>query len=100
MIRVEVLYAEAASQARYVLRLPQGSTVEEAIRASGVLQAFPNLDLETNRVGIFAKLVMLDTVLQEGDRVEIYRPLIIDPKEARRARGGSGFKRKQGQILK
>ena len=99
MISVEVLYAEAENQARYALQLPRGSTVEEAIRISGVLQAFPTLDLQTNRVGIFAKSVGLDTVLQEGDRVEIYRPLIVDPKEARRARGGSGFQRKR-QILR
>ena len=66
------------------LVLPLGSTVEQAIYQSGLLNQFPNLDL--NSVGIFSKPVSLDTKLNSFDRIEIYHPLLIDPKEARRRR--------------
>ena len=68
------------------LTMPEGSTLHEAIRQGGVLVAMPEIDLATCRVGVYGKLTTLDTVLQEGDRVEIYRPLIADPKESRRRR--------------
>lgn len=85
-VRVEVAYATPARQAVKVLVLPVGSTVEAAIRASGLLTEFPEIDLAVNRVGVFGELVALDAVLDGGERVEIYRPLIADPKEARRRR--------------
>jgi putative ubiquitin-RnfH superfamily antitoxin RatB of RatAB toxin-antitoxin module len=68
------------------LRVPAGTTIEQAIAISGVLQEAPEVDLATMQVGIYAKKKTLDTVLREHDRVEIYRPLIADPKHARRRR--------------
>jgi putative ubiquitin-RnfH superfamily antitoxin RatB of RatAB toxin-antitoxin module len=75
------------------LNLPPGSTVGEAIRACGLLARCPEIDLANNRVGIFGRLVQLDTPLRAGDRVEIYRPLNSDPKEARRRRATAGRRR-------
>ncbi len=85
-MRVEVLYATAARQAVYALVLERGATVREAIERSGVLAAFPEIDLARNRVGIHGRLVALTAVLREDDRVEILRPLQADPKESRRRR--------------
>ncbi|MFI9651165.1 RnfH family protein [Guyparkeria halopsychrophila] len=64
----------------------EGATVEEAIRRSGILERFPEIDLSKQKVGVFAKVAPLSQVLREWDRVEIYRPLIADPKAARRQR--------------
>lgn len=86
MMRVEVVYALAHRQALYELELAHGQTLQVAVEASGVLADFPEIDLRRNRVGIHAKLATLDTPLRDGDRVEIYRPLAADPKEARRRR--------------
>jgi len=85
-IRVEVAYAKPEEQVIIPIDVPVGTTLEEAIRVSGILEQFPEIDLNKNRTGIFGKLAGLDTVLRERDRVEIYRPLIADPKEARRKR--------------
>jgi putative ubiquitin-RnfH superfamily antitoxin RatB of RatAB toxin-antitoxin module len=90
MMRVEVVYALAQRQALYEVHLAPGQTVQEAVEASGVLAEFPEIDLHRNRVGIHAKLATLGTPLRDGDRVEIYRPLIADPKEARRRRAEQG----------
>ena len=87
--RVEVVYATPSRQARYPLRIAPGATVDDAIRASGVLEAFPEIDLARNRVGVFGRLVRPDQALRDGDRVEIYRPLTADPKEARRKRAAT-----------
>ena len=86
LLEVEVVYATPERQARYVLRMEEGATLSDAIRASGVLEAFPEIDLVRNRVGIHGTLAKASQVLRDGDRVEIYRPLSADPKEARRAR--------------
>jgi putative ubiquitin-RnfH superfamily antitoxin RatB of RatAB toxin-antitoxin module len=86
MPRVEVAYATPARQCVYVLEVAAGATVREAIDASGVLAAFPEIDLDRNRVGIRGRLVTLETPLGDDDRVEILRPLRADPKEARRRR--------------
>ena len=75
------------------LRLPSGSTVGDAIRACGLLAQRNEIDMNRNRVGIFGRLVQLDSPLRDGDRVEIYRPLNADPKEVRRRRAASGKKR-------
>ncbi len=83
---VEVVYATRARQEVRTVRLPVGSVVEQAIRRSGLLAEFPEIDLTANRVGVYGEPVELDTILEGGERVEIYRPLIIDPKEARRKR--------------
>ncbi len=85
-VQIEVAYALGKKQVQLHVRLPDGATVEEAIHHSGILTQFPEIDLASNKVGIFSKLVKLDETVRDGDRVEIYRPLIADPKEARRQR--------------
>ena len=85
-IEVEVAYAAPRQQVAKTLTLPAGSSVEQAILASGVLEAFPEIDLTRQRVGVFGEFLRLDDRLQGGERVEIYRALIADPKEARRRR--------------
>jgi uncharacterized protein len=85
-LRVEVVYAAPERQTCYALRVGEGASVADAIRESGVLEAFPEIDLARNRVGIHGKLVRPDQLLRDGDRIEIYRPLSADPKEARRKR--------------
>ncbi|HEU4851414.1 MAG TPA: RnfH family protein [Telluria sp.] len=84
--RVRVCYATAASEVWREVEVEQGATLEQAIRGCGILEAVPGIDLATQPVGIYAKKKSLDTVLREHDRIEIYRPLIADPKETRRAR--------------
>ncbi len=86
MMRIEIAYAKAQEQVIVSLEIEEGSTAETAIRQSGLLRRFPEIDLKKNKVGIFGKVCKLEQTLREGDRVEIYRPLIADPKEARRAR--------------
>jgi putative ubiquitin-RnfH superfamily antitoxin RatB of RatAB toxin-antitoxin module len=83
---IEVCYASDAVQFLRALSIPAGTTIEQAIAISGVLQEVPEIDLATMAVGVYAKKKTLDTVLREHDRVEIYRPLIADPKHARRRR--------------
>ena len=85
-IAVEVCYASDAVQFLRALRVPAGATIEQAIALSGVLQAAPEIDPATMQVGVYARKQSLDTVLRQHDRVEIYRPLIADPKNARRRR--------------
>jgi len=85
-ITVELIYIEPTSQNSLKFDVDKGSNIEQAIRRSGLLEKFPELDLSVNKVGIFNKIQQLDTVLQSGDRIEIYRALQIDPKEARRRR--------------
>jgi hypothetical protein len=95
-ILVEVAYARPDQQVLLPVRLPPGATVGEAIRRSGVLERFPEIDLTRNKVGIWSKLSKLDTPLRDRDRVEIYRPLIADPKEVRRKRAEEGKAMKKG----
>ncbi|MDA8127100.1 MAG: RnfH family protein [Betaproteobacteria bacterium] len=95
-INIEVVYALPHEQRLLRVRLAEGATVEDAIRQSGVLDAFPDIDLAKNKVGIFSKLVKLDEKLRDKDRVEIYRPLIADPKEVRRKRAEEGKVTKKG----
>ena len=85
-IPVEVAYAKPDHQMIIPLQVKPGTTLIEAIKLSGILEQFPEIDLETNKFGIFSKASEADTVLREKDRVEIYRPLIADPKESRRRR--------------
>ena len=89
LIRVVVAYAGRDHQVLRRLDVAPGSTLADAISVSGVLRDFAEIDLARNRVGIFGRLARLDAPLCEGDRVEIYRPLTADPKEARRRRAGS-----------
>ena len=83
-LSIEVVYALPGRQVLRRVALPEGSSVEDAIRASGLLGEF--LEIDPARVGIHGKPVSLDTALRDRDRVELYRPLRIDPKEARRTR--------------
>ncbi|AUH02063.1 RnfH family protein [Prodigiosinella confusarubida] len=85
-LHVEVVYALPDRQYLRSLTLEDGSTVEQAVVASGLLELRPDIDLSINKVGIYSRPVRLTDVLSEGDRVEIYRPLIADPKELRRQR--------------
>ena len=85
-LSVEVCYALAGEQTLIALELPVGATLQQAIDASGILQRFPSIDLSTQKVGVFGKLKPLDTVLADHDRVEIYRPLLVDPKVSRQRR--------------
>lgn len=89
-IRVEVAYARPDCQLILAVEAEPGISIGEAIRLSGVLDEFPEIDLEQQKVGVFGKAAKLDAVLSDGDRVEIYRPLIADPKEARRKRAAEG----------
>lgn len=86
-IEVEVVYALPAAQKLLTVRVGADATVLQAIRESGVLEGYPDIDPTRMSVGVFGKRVALDTRLRAGDRVEIYRPLTVDPKEARRRRG-------------
>ena len=83
---IEVAYALPSEQVLISLDVEQGTTVEQAINLSGVLEKFPEIDLTKNKFGIFGKATKGDEVLRDKDRVEIYRPLIADPKESRRKR--------------
>lgn len=85
-IRVEVVYALPGRQTLLEAELDAGTTVARAIVQSGILERHPEIDLERNAVGIFGRVVRPDAVLRDRDRVEIYRPLPADPKEARRRR--------------
>ena len=86
LIDVEVAYAKPEHQEIVALKMPEGSTVEQAILASNLLNRFPEIDEADLKAGIFGCVCRLDQPLRQGDRVEIYRPLIHDPKEARRQR--------------
>ena len=85
-IHVQVCYARPGMQVLRDLTVVAGATLQDAIAESGILAEFPEIDFITGRVGIYGKLKPLDTLLREHDRIEIYRPLIADPKESRRKR--------------
>mgnify|MGYP000193373424 CR=1 FL=1 len=86
MIHVEVAYAREDVQVILGLAVRQGTTLEQAISQSGILDRFPEIDPDKNKVGIFGKISKRDAILRENDRVEIYRPLLVDPKASRRKR--------------
>lgn len=85
-ISVEVVYALPEKQYLQKVSLAEGATVEQAIAASGIMKLRPEIDLTSNKVGIWSRAVKLQDEVHEGDRVEIYRPLIADPKALRRQR--------------
>ena len=89
-IKVEVCYALPARQELATVSLPEGATLLQALEASGLLEKYPEIDLKKNKFGVFAKLSKPDAVLRDRDRVEIYRPLIADPKEVRKQRAAEG----------
>jgi putative ubiquitin-RnfH superfamily antitoxin RatB of RatAB toxin-antitoxin module len=84
LISVEVAYALPDEQVILYLDTPTDSTVEEVIKRSGILESYPQIDLSTDKVGIFGKMCKLTSTLRDKDRIEIYRKLIADPKESRR----------------
>ncbi len=96
LISVEVVYPLPQKQEIFSVNLPPGATVREAIESSGVLARYPEIDLAKSKLGVFAKLAKPDSVLRDRDRVEIYRPLIADPKEVRKQRAAEGKVMKKG----
>ena len=96
MMTVEVAHARADKQVILPVEVPVGATIEQAIQQSGILDLFPEIDLAKSKVGVFAKLSKATAELNPGDRVEIYRPLIADPKEVRRKREAEGKRMKKG----
>lgn len=87
---MSVIHAEPTHAFLVQLSLPRGATVADAIERSGIRHARPDIEISGDRVGIFSRKASLDATLHDGDRVEIYRPLKIDPKEARRKRARRG----------
>jgi putative ubiquitin-RnfH superfamily antitoxin RatB of RatAB toxin-antitoxin module len=85
-VRVEVAFARPDEQVLLELELAAGATVRDAVRASGLVERFPEIDPDEGPFGIFSRACGPGRVLRAGDRVEIYRPLQVDPKEARRLR--------------
>ena len=83
-MNIGVCYANAEQQVWLRLEVPEQSRVEEAIKHSGILERFPEIDLASQKVGIFGKMVKLDSLIQPGDRIEIYRPIIADLKTVKR----------------
>ncbi|WBM71602.1 RnfH family protein [Buttiauxella sp. WJP83] len=92
-ITVEVVYALPEKQYLLKVRVAEGTTVEQVITKSGILELRTDIDLAKNKVGIFSRPVKLTDTVNEGDRVEIYRPLIADPKELRRQRAEKSAKK-------
>lgn len=95
-IRVEVVYALPDRQAILSVQVPGGTTVRDVIEKSGILTQYPEIDLATNKLGVYAKPVKADTVVRDRDRIEIYRPLIADPKMVRKKRAEEGKTLKKG----
>ena len=95
-IRVEVACALPQRQRIMAMQVALGTTAEQAVRKSGILAQFPIIDAAALKLGIFSKAIKPDTVLREGDRVEIYRPLQADPKAVRRQRAEAGKRMSKG----
>jgi len=95
-ILVEVAYALPNEQMIVPIKVNEGTTVEQAIKSSGILNKYPEIDLSNNKIGVFGRLSKLDSPLRHLDRVEIYRPLIADPKEVRKQRAADGKVMKKG----
>ena len=95
-MQVEVVYGLANKQRIYVLEVEEGTTARQAAELARVAEDFPGVDVSSSNIGIFGKSVKDDQVLLPGDRVEIYRPLIADPKEVRKKRAAAGKRMKKG----
>jgi putative ubiquitin-RnfH superfamily antitoxin RatB of RatAB toxin-antitoxin module len=95
-MRYEVAYGKLNEQVLLVVESSEPITAHQAIDQSAILERFPEIDLKVNKIGIFGKVAKLDATLTEGDRVEIYRPLIADPKEARKKRAAEGKMMRKG----
>ena len=96
MLKVEVCYALPEKQVMISVSLPEGATLLQADEATGILEKNTENDPAKNKFGIYAKLSRPDTPLRDRDRVEIYRPLIADPKEVRKQRAAEGKVMKKG----
>lgn len=79
VVRLSVVYARPGHPAVIPVEVPEGTTVRDAIGRSGLLRQFPDIDLEKHRVGVFSKFTTLDAVVEDGARIEIYRPITADP---------------------
>lgn len=88
-LAIQLCYARPDRQFLLDLTVAPGTTIQQAIQNSGIIQQAPEIDVTVWRVGLYGKLKTLDTVLREHDRIEIYRPLIADPKDTRRKRAES-----------
>jgi putative ubiquitin-RnfH superfamily antitoxin RatB of RatAB toxin-antitoxin module len=95
-LNIEVCYAMSNKQELVRIKLDAGATLQQALEASGLLEKYPEIDLKKNKFGIWNKLSKADAVLRNQDRVEIYRPLIADPKEVRKQRAAEGKVMKKG----
>ncbi len=89
-MKIAVVYALPNRQMMLTATVPDGATVKDAIERSGMLKQCPEIDFARQKVGIFHKIVTLDTVLADGDRIEIYRPITVDPKTVKRKAKGEG----------
>lgn len=85
-MNIGVCYAEAERQLWLRLEVPDESTIQEAIELSGVLKQYPQIDLTTQKVGVYGKLAKLEAPIKEGDRIEIYRKITVDPQQVQRRR--------------
>lgn len=97
LILVEVAYALPDEQLILEIEVPADCKVEDAIKRSGILERYPQIDLATDKVGIFGKMCKLNASLNHKDRIEIYRALIADPKESRRQKAEMEKKQKQAE---
>lgn len=95
-IKVEVAYATKEKQLILTVEMTKNDTIKDAIVASGIVVDFPEIDLDVNKVGVFSKIAKLDTLINDKDRIEIYRQLIADPKEVRKQRAASGKRMSKG----
>ena len=89
-MKIGIAYALPQRQVWFDVNLPDGATIKDAVERSGILKQFPEIDLEKQKIGVFGKVSKLDAVLNDGDRVEIYRPIICDPKTVPRKAKAEG----------
>jgi putative ubiquitin-RnfH superfamily antitoxin RatB of RatAB toxin-antitoxin module len=94
--KIEIAYATPERQIILEREVDAGSSARSAVKASGIERHFPEIDLDACDLGVFGKTVADDYALSDGDRIEIYRPLIADPKEVRRQRAARGLQMKKG----
>lgn len=95
-INVEIVYALPDEQVISTISVPEGTIIKEVLLKSNIFEAYPELDLEVMKVGLFGKLVKMDQSVRDRDRIEIYRPLIADPKEVRKRKAAEGKLLKKG----
>lgn len=95
-IRAEVAYATPDRQLIIPVEIAEGATLEQAIVQSRLQEQFPEIQLQTAKVGVFGKLSKLSAIARAGDRIEIYRPLLADPKEVRKKRAAEGKRMRRG----